>query len=243
MTKLGLKIIIGATALAGLGLGIAAITLGPLRGPDMQYMPLLEPFEFSDGRKVLVQKFEVTSLEWNRCFDAGACTQKMKIRKTSEDFPATGLNWMDVNEYLTWLSAASRHEFRLPTQNEWNEMAHEVLPKEKDPIFTDPELSWAATYLMEPQVNRSLRPSGSFETTADGIVDLNGNVWEWTADCYSGDSGNLDLAKCPAYFVAGEHVAAIPIFTRDPARGGCAVGSPPAHLGLRLVTDSPVPGV
>ncbi|MEY8099922.1 formylglycine-generating enzyme family protein, partial [Falsihalocynthiibacter sp. S25ZX9] len=64
-----------------------------------------------------------------------------------------------------------------------------------------------------------------------------------TADCYSGDSGNSDLAKCPAYFVAGEHIAAITIFTRDPARGGCAVGSPPAHLGLRLMTDTPVPGV
>lgn len=243
MAKLTSKSIIGAAALAGLSLGIFAIILGPLRGPNMQYIPLLETVEFSDGRTVMVQKFEVTALEWNRCFDAGACSQKMKIRKSEEDFPATGLNWMDVNEYVAWINATSRHSFRLPTQSEWHELAQEVLPKEKDPIFTDPELSWAAAYMMEPQVNRSLRPTGSFETTSEGIADLNGNVWEWTADCYSGDSGNLDLAKCPAYFVAGEHIAAIPIFTRDPARGGCAVGSPPAHLGLRLFSDAPVPGV
>ncbi|MEC8042421.1 MAG: formylglycine-generating enzyme family protein, partial [Pseudomonadota bacterium] len=33
------------------------------------------------------------------------------------------------------------------------------------------------------------------------------------------------------------HVAAIPYLVRDPARGGCAVGSPPAHLGMRLISD------
>jgi hypothetical protein len=32
-------------------------------------------------------------------------------------------------------------------------------------------------------------------------------------------------------------MAVIPFLVRDPARGGCAVGAPPAHLGFRLVTD------
>lgn len=237
------KLILGLTALAGLAMGVAAITVGPLRGPNVEYIPLMAPVEFADGRRVYVQKFSVTTSEWNRCYEAGACSIQMRERKSGDDYPATGLNWMDINEYVAWINETSRHEFRLPTLAEWNEMAAEVLPKKKDPIFTDPELTWASAYLMEPQINRSLRPTGSFKTTSAGISDLNGNVWEWTSDCYAGEELGLNADNCPAFWMGGEHVAAMSIFTRDPARGGCAVGTPPAHLGLRLVTDKPVPGV
>ena len=78
-----------------------------------------------------------------------------------------------------------------------------------------------------------------FSTSAEGIVDLDGSVWEWTQDCYGGEGGGpIDPKKCAAFFAGGEHVAAIPFLVRDPARGGCAVGSPPAHLGLRLVSET-----
>jgi hypothetical protein len=49
----------------------------------------------------------------------------------------------------------------------------------------------------------------------------------------------MDPSRCPAFFVGGEHVAAMSYLERDPARGGCAVGTPPAHLGMRLVADDP----
>ena len=50
---------------------------------------------------------------------------------------------------------------------------------------------------------------------------------------------SIALAYCPAYFVGGEHIAAVPYLVRNPARGGCAVGVPPAHLGMRLVHVKP----
>jgi hypothetical protein len=43
--------------------------------------------------------------------------------------------------------------------------------------------------------------------------------------------------RCPAFYVGGEHIAVMSYLVRDPARGGCAVGTPPAHLGMRLVSD------
>jgi formylglycine-generating enzyme required for sulfatase activity len=92
-------------------------------------------------------------------------------------------------------------QFRLPTLAEWELMAAEVLPPAPDPIFTDPELTWASAYLMEPQTKRTLRPKGTFETTSQGIVDLNGSVWEWTQDCYVGAAeGQLTPDRCPAFF-------------------------------------------
>lgn len=49
------------------------------------------------------------------------------------------------------------------------------------------------------------------------------------------DGGALASDRCPAFCVMGAHEAAMPSLIRDPARGGCAVGSPPAHLGMRRV--------
>ena len=109
-----------------------------------------------------------------------------------------------------------------------------------DPIFTDPSLSWASTYLTKGLSPRKLKPQGSFSTSPEGIVDLDGSVWEWTMECYDGIEGGTSADRCPAFFVGGEHLAAMSYLIRDPARGGCAVGTPPAHLGMRLISDKAV---
>jgi formylglycine-generating enzyme required for sulfatase activity len=94
-------------------------------------------------------------------------------------------------------------------------------------------------YLLEGNAPRALKPQGSFSESPEGIADLDGSVWEWTRDCYRGVERGGPSDRCPAYFLGGEHVAAMSFLVRDPARGGCAVGTPPAHLGLRLVSDRP----
>jgi formylglycine-generating enzyme required for sulfatase activity len=202
-----------------------------------------QPVILPDGTAFYVQKYEVTVSEWNACHAAGGCASALKMSQNQRDIemPATGLSYADVNEYLVWINTESGLDFRLPTVHEWEHMAAEVMPRTPDPIFTDAELTWASAYLMEPQTQRTLRPQGSFGTTSHGIVDLNGSVWEWTQDCYAGVAGDpVSTESCPAYFVGGEHIAAMSFLIRDPARGGCAVGSPPAHLGMRLVSDNAI---
>ena len=144
---------------------------------------------------------------------------------------------MDAQEYVRWLSKVTRHPFRLPTSDEWSEFARDVLPETPDPIFKDPSLAWAAAYQIEEGIDRTLRPAGAWSTTAEGIVDLDGNVWEWTQDCYNGETNTSSETFCAAYVLGDEHRAVVSFLVRDPARGGCSVGTPPAHLGIRLVTD------
>lgn len=213
-----------------------------LRRPDLaQSVEMAEhPVLMPDGTPLYVQKYELSIAEWNDCHNAGGCTLALRAsgNHTEAEMPATGLSYVDVSEYLQWINKRADVTFRLPTLSEWEYMAAEVLPDAPDPIFTDPELRWASAYLIEPQTKRALRPRGSFDATSAGIVDLNGSVWEWTMDCYAGASvGQITPDRCPAFFVGGEHVAAMSFLVRDPARGGCAVGTPPAHLGMRLVSD------
>lgn len=228
-------------------IAVAVVIVGAawsiLRGPDLIAPPqMAQSAVMVPGNTPLyVQKFEVTVAEWNMCHKAGACGLKLSapVGKLDQTTPATGLSFVDVSEYLGWINHATGHDFRLPSLSEWEFMADEVLPEEPDPIFTAPELTWASAYLTIPQTKRTLRTQGAFATTSQGITDLNGSVWEWTSDCYAGASeGILSADRCPAFFVGGEHIAAIPFLERDPARGGCAVGAPPAHLGLRLVSDT-----
>ncbi|MFL4471289.1 formylglycine-generating enzyme family protein [Tateyamaria armeniaca] len=236
---------LAATGLIGFGVAAAAIWVALSgRGPDRSYLPDMTnaPIVLSDGRAIYVQRFEVTIAEWNICVAEGACALPLRARPDQDATitPATGLSYVDVRQYVDWINDKTGQNFRLPTATEWAEMAAPILPDEPDPIFTDPALSWASTYLIEGNATRALKPQGSFSTSPHGVADLDGSVWEWTQDCYAGSAQNTDPARCPAFFVGGEHIAAMSYLVRDPARGGCAVGSPPAHLGMRLVSDTPL---
>lgn len=216
-----------------------------MRGPDFTSSTndsQIASFQLTDGRILNVQTREVTVAQWQVCHRAGHCTLELSSGDQTTDYPATGLSFPDAMEYVSWLNSKNRGTWRLPTSAEWYELAAEVLPEKPEPIFTDPSLTWASTYLTnEDRVGRALRPSGAFSQTSAGIEDLNGNVWEWTQDCYAGASSQgqaMSIDRCPAFIMGGEHEAVMSYLIRDPARGGCAVGAPPAHLGVRLVSDA-----
>lgn len=229
-----------------LGALAAVIVGGALmqRGPDPSFVPEMaaRPVILPGGAPIYVQRHEVTVAEWNMCHAQSACTLHLRARPDQDPIttPATGLSYVDVQEYVHWINSVTGHAFRLPTAGEWDVMAATVLPDAPDPLFTDPALTWASTYLIEGIAPRALKPQGSFSTSPEGIADLDGSVWEWTQECFVGASDGMDPARCPAFFVGGEHVAAMSYLIRDPARGGCAVGTPPAHLGMRMVSDNAI---
>ncbi|TDL79417.1 formylglycine-generating enzyme family protein [Palleronia sediminis] len=248
-----------AVSLAGV-VGLAAALGGAAwisRGPDLPSMPGpdavavdVAPLDFDakggirrdaapqPARTIWVARDEVTVAEWNACHAAGACDFEIPVRGDTDPatLPATGLSQPDAMAYAAWIAEQTGDPWRLPRLEEWHALAAPVLPEEEDPIFTDPSLTWASSYLLTEGKTRALRPAGSFSRSPDGVRDLDGSVWEWTSSCFGGGSG-ADPDRCPAFYVAGEHVAAVSWLERDPARGGCAVGSPPAHLGMRLVSD------
>lgn len=233
---------------AAAGLAVVALvgTALFLRGPkelqpDISGLIQAQTVSLQDGRSLRVQTREVTVSEWQACHDAGACDLDFAHLRKDIDYPATGLSYPDAMQFAAWINSQTQVIWRLPSAAEWVELSAEVMPDKPAPIFTDPSLTWASTYLTEAsRTGRALRPSGSFSTTSSGITDLDGNVWEWTRDCYAGSDGQapMDPNRCPAFIMGGEHEAVMSYLVRDPARGGCAVGAPPAHLGMRLVSDA-----
>ena len=230
----------------GASLALGLVVAGAIAGAALLWpggpAPLptgLVRVSLPSGAVLYVQRTEVTMRDWARCHDEGGCSLGIRSPRDGKEYPATGVSFVDAQEYIAWINARSGPQFRLPTKAEWYALADEVLPETPDPIFTAPELRWASAYLMEaPGVDRALHPTGEFSTTSTGVQDLDGNVWEWTQDCYDGDAARTDPASCPAFIMGGLHESVMFYLVRDPANGGCASGLPPAHLGFRLVTET-----
>lgn len=219
-------------AAAGLS-GLAVAALLGIRQPAMDDIRF-HPVPMPDGRALQVMTREVTRREWQACAVAGACEDLTgSIPAGQPDMPMTGVNRFDVESYLAWVNAMGRRDYRLPTTAEWRVIAAELPRPGYAKLFADPRLAWAADYGSMPAISGILRPSGGFGTLSNGISDLGGNVWEWTATCAK-DGATAD--RCPAFVVAGLHETAMPVFVRDPFSGGCAAGTPPNHVGFRLVT-------
>jgi len=224
-----------AVVAAGATFGSALFWQG---GPSAPLVDLVR-VTLPSGEVLFVQRTEVTVRDWARCHAEGGCSLALRDPDAGQDYPATGVSYLDAQEYLAWINAGSGPQYRLPTRAEWYAVADEVLPETPDPIFTALELSWASAYLVAaPGVDRALLPTGAFSTTSAGLRDLDGNVWEWTRECYDGDSARTGPESCPAFVMGSLHESVMSYLVRDPANGGCASGMPPAHLGFRLVSDA-----
>lgn len=187
------------------------------------------------GSTLLVMIREVTRREWRACAAAGACEDLTGASPPAgPDMPMTGVNRFDADAFIAWRNEASSHRYRLPTAEEWNAIAGDLRQKPYRKLFDDPRLAWAADYGAMEKVSAVVEPSGAFGAGANGILDLGGNVWEWTASCAK---DGIDPARCPAFKVEGAHQSVLSVFVREPASGGCAAGTPPANVGFRLVAD------
>jgi len=196
-----------------------------------------------------IMKFHVAQRDYAKCVAAKACDE------TSSDdpgaYPQVDVSYHDAMAYARWLSDQTGQNWRLPTDEEWTRAAgdrfHETLlgPISNDP---DPSKRWIARYREEAarrgQSDPKLREIGHFGANDLGVVDINGNIWEWTETCFKNGKVSADGATlisssdyCGVRAAQGKHRAFIVDFVRDAKSGGCAVGVPPDNLGFRLVLD------
>ena len=202
-----------------------------------ELLPEFVNIQMETGETIAVTRHEITVRQWNRCAFAGGCAPIMELKGDNGNHPVTGVSWFDIQGYIRWLNSRSERNFRLPTYKEWNVLAGNQRPQRKQKLFDDPRLSWAANYDLtaEPR-ERITRPAGYYGANEFGILDIRGNVWEWTSSqCEISAADQTDYCR-PGRIAMGEHMAILSEFVRDPGNASCGAGIPPSNLGFRLVS-------
>ena len=121
-------------------------------------------------RVIFVGKHEVTIAGWEQCVDAGACDHRPRQRKyQGADHPVTGVNWLDVQQYVRWLSEHTGERLRLPRASEWDFLAQDVVEQEVKKLWDDPRLAWAADYANYGlRGSKATKPVGHFSENRQG---------------------------------------------------------------------------
>ena len=211
--------------------------------PALVTVELEEPTAATPGgpRTIHVARYETAIRDWDRCVADGGCGYKPRKRRYhAADHPVTDVSWLDVQQYIRWLSDTTGRNFRLPKASEWDFMAKDVVEQETKKLWDDPRLAWAADYASYGlRKKKATHPVGHYGPNRQGIHDLDGNVWEWTDTCWRGSgSANEATENCGgARILAGAHKTYQSEFVREVPAGGCSIGFPPSNLGFRVVLD------
>ncbi len=197
-----------------------------------------------------VMRHQVTAGEFQHCVAARACTQPDR-EPLSVDRPMVRVNWRDADTYAAWLSRETGESYRLPTDQEWAYFAGSRFSDDDQlaaSSASDPGARALASYARDTarrgSDDKQPKPIGFYGVNENGLLDLAGNVWEWTSTCYvrtstlSKASRPTAIVNCGVRVVEGKHRGYITDFIRDPRSGGCSVGVPPSNLGFRLVRDN-----
>jgi formylglycine-generating enzyme required for sulfatase activity len=132
---------------------------------------------------------QVTGAAYDRCVDDGACP-RLAHAASAADRPVVGVSWRDATAYAAWMTRKTGLLHRLPTDEEWTFAAGE---RARDDVLalvdpTDPAQAWIARYEAEADRVKPAasdpQPVGTFGTNENGLLDVAGNVWEWTNSCF-----------------------------------------------------------
>jgi len=197
-------------------------------------------------RPLAMMRHQVTVAEYRRCVSAGACPM---VAQDGPDRPVVKVSWQDAQAYASWLSRATGSAFRLPSDEEWAYAAAERVVDDALPDRAeggDPGRRALARYDLEADGDRVIdqapQPVGRFGANANGLLDMAGNVWEWTDTCFTrsaldGRDASGRTVDCWVRVVEGRHRTYLSNFVRTARGGGCSAGIPVSNLGFRLVRD------
>lgn len=168
-----------------------------------------------------IDKFEVTLEKYEKCIDAGVCSNSGKPRhynvheynyyctidsSAPGDFPVNCVNWYGAQTYCKWMG------MHLPTEAEWEKAARggcEFYENCREGTFIypwgDEQPSCDLAIMKDPETEVEgcdtgytfpvgSKPDGK---SPYGLYDMAGNVWEWTYDWYDEDYFSYSSVQDP----------------------------------------------
>ena len=105
--------------------------------------------------------------------------------------PVACVSWDDALAYVRWLSQRTGHEYRLPSEAEWEYAARAgtTTPFHFGSTISTDQVNYDGNYTYvgghKGVYREKTAPVGIFPANAFGLHDVHGNVWEWVGDCWN----------------------------------------------------------
>ncbi|MFN3077071.1 MAG: formylglycine-generating enzyme family protein [Alphaproteobacteria bacterium] len=151
----------------------------------------------------------ITFDQWESCLADGGCSKNPDDHEWGRGTrPVINVSWDDARGYAGWLSRKTGARYRLPTEAEFEYAAR---------AGTTTAFWWGdevgvdhanCRHCTGPTISDRSSPAGSYPANPFGLYDMNGNVWEWIADCWypnhkaAPDDGSAREAPNCAYRVS-----------------------------------------
>jgi formylglycine-generating enzyme required for sulfatase activity len=117
--------------------------------------------------------------------------------------PVVNVSWRDANQYVAWLSAFTRKQYRLLTEAEWEYAARAGTVTRyfwrDDPRGGNANCNGCGSKWDLQQT----APVGSLKPNGFGLYDMLGNVWEWVEDRWH-ENYNGAPADAAAWLAGGD---------------------------------------
>jgi formylglycine-generating enzyme required for sulfatase activity len=239
---------------AGFALGRDEVSVGEFRAfvDDSSYV--------SDADKA--GDSSIYDEESGRMIDKhGASWRDDYLGNTAEDnLPVIHVSWNDANAYVQWLSTRTGKKYRLPSEAEfeyalragstarypWGEgnpdkMRDNITGSEHSPNL---KRSWAKSFPHYDDTYWGPAPIGKFKPNAFGLLDMDGNVSEWVADCWHdnytrapADSRAWINPGCAEHVVRGGSWGSAPDQVRSAFRLAAPADTRSARVGIRVARE------
>ena len=179
----------------------------------------------------------------------------------ADDLPVIYVSWNDANAYAQWLSARTGKQYRLPSEAEFEYALRAGStarypwgdgnpPKNFGNVTGEddrsPRLkrSWAKAFRHYGDGYWGPSPNGKFPPNAFGLLDMDGNVSEWVADCWHdnytrapADSSAWINPGCAEHVIRGGSWGSAPDQVRSAYRLSAPSDTRSARVGMRVARD------
>ncbi|MBF0148361.1 MAG: SUMF1/EgtB/PvdO family nonheme iron enzyme [Magnetococcales bacterium] len=196
----------------------------------------------------------VTNQQYRRFLEENPNYQAPKYWKdkrfSNDQQPVVGVDWNDAIKFCEWLSEASKKEFFLPTEAQWEYAARGTKGRRFPWGNDDPTPKHACFGLDRGTGKPALVGQYPAGRGPFGHLDLAGNVWEWCRDVWDADAYKKRaalLVKNPLVTVGergwcsvrgGSWVFPASDLRAAVRRGGDGAGDRLVNLGFRLAAPA-----
>jgi sulfatase modifying factor 1 len=205
----------------------------------------LQPFDLAAD--------EVTQAQWRKVMILTDPTPSQY--GGDERRPVETVSWDDIQYFLRLMSFFGSHQYRLPSESEWEYAARAGTQTARswgDDIGNACDYENVADAMKKreaPDLDAfscndgfaGTAPVGSFRPNPWGLYDMLGNVAEWASDCYESDylsapqtNAPYTLENCTTRVVRGGSWSSTPRYIRAARRYGIAPYLRSGDFGFRL---------